>query len=400
MNFELTCEKMYTKIVFLSNYYNHHQAPFSEAMNQLTRGNYTFVETEPMTMERKNMGWGEDKLPNFVTQLYKSDNDLNNCKKLIEDADLVIIGSANKELIKDRLKSKKLVFIYSERWYKTGFQWWKWPVRICRHYLTYGRFKNSYMLCASAYTAADCAKTRLFLNKTYKWGYFPAFQKYNDIEKLVSNKKSASILWVGRLIEWKHPDVSIYVAEKLKKEGYKFSLDIIGNGELEQSLKTMVTKKGLTDCVRFLGSMRPDEVRKHMEQSQIFLFTSDFNEGWGAVLNESMNSACAVVASHAIGAVPFLIDDGKNGVIYENGNKEQLLKKVKYLLEYPEECKRLGEKAYYSIADCWNANMAAERLLELIDDLQKNGKSDRFISGPCSKAPVVSDGWYKTNTKS
>jgi hypothetical protein len=36
--------------------------------------------------------------------------------------------------------------------------------------------------------------------------------------------------------------------------------------------------------------MPPEEVRVHMEQSNIYLFTSDFGEGWGAVLNEAMNS--------------------------------------------------------------------------------------------------------------
>jgi glycosyltransferase involved in cell wall biosynthesis len=61
--------------------------------------------------------------------------------------------------------------------------------------------------------------------------------------------------------------------------------------------------------------MAPEAVRDHMEAADIFLFTSDFNEGWGAVLNESMNSACAVVASHAIGSVPFLLKDGENGFI-------------------------------------------------------------------------------------
>ena len=33
-----------------------------------------------------------------------------------------------------------------------------------------------------------------------------------------------------------------------------------------------------------------------MEQADIYLFTSDRNEGWGAVANEAMNSACAMVA--------------------------------------------------------------------------------------------------------
>ena len=80
----------------------------------------------------------------------------------------------------------------------------------------------------------------------------------------------------------------------------------------------MIREKKLEDCVHMLGAMSPDEVRKHMEQANIFLFTSDRNEGWGAVLNEAMNSGCAVVASHAIGSVPYLIKNGNNGYIYEN----------------------------------------------------------------------------------
>ena len=34
-----------------------------------------------------------------------------------------------------------------------------------------------------------------------------------------------------------------------------------------------------------------------MEKADIFLFTSDRREGWGAVANEAMNSACALVVS-------------------------------------------------------------------------------------------------------
>ena len=44
-----------------------------------------------------------------------------------------------------------------------------------------------------------------------------------------------------------------------------------------------------------------------MEESEIYLVTSDRKEGWGAVVNEAMNSGCAVVADHMIGAAPWMI---------------------------------------------------------------------------------------------
>ena len=132
-----------------------------------------------------------------------------------------------------------------------------------------------------------------------------------------------------------------------------------------------------------------------MEEASIFLFTSDRYEGWGAVLNEAMNSGCAVVASHAIGSVPFLINDGKNGLIYRSGDIEDLYKKVKYLIDNKEKTAELGKNAYYAITDLWNAETAAERFKQLVQVINAGGADDLFNDGPCSKAKVLKDNWRK-----
>ena len=120
-----------------------------------------------------------------------------------------------------------------------------------------------------------------------------------------------------------------------------------------------------------------------MESTEIFLFTSDKGEGWGAVLNESMNSGCAVVANRAIGSVPYLLKDGENGMIY-GGKFDELYEKVKILLENREERQKIGAAAYRTLTDVWNAEAATGRLLSLIENL-KNGGDTPFADGPCSK---------------
>ena len=85
--------------------------------------------------------------------------------------------------------------------------------------------------------------------------------------------------------------------------------------------------------------MKPEQVREYMEKSEIHIFTSDRNEGWGAVLNESMNSACVPVANKAIGSVPYLINDGNNGFMYKDEN--ELYEKVKYLLNNDKDRKAM-----------------------------------------------------------
>lgn len=383
------------KIVFLTNYYNHHQKDLSNAMYEYTKYNYFFIETEKISEERLNMGWGEDQVPEYVLQNYTNQEAYVECQKMIDNADVVIIGSAPYELIKNRLKEKKLTFNYSERLYKKGYQYYKMPIRIIRHYKKYTRHKNLYLLCASAYTAADFAKSRTFVNKSYKWGYFPEIKRYENVDMLIESKSHASILWVGRFIEWKHPEIPIRIAKKLRNEGYCFTINLIGTGELEDNICNMIIENDLQDCVHVLGAMKPDKVREYMERSQIFLFTSDRSEGWGAVLNEAMNSGCAVVASHAIGSVPFLLNHKENGLIYKDGDEKDLYEKVKKLIDDKAMCKQYGKKAYKTINEEWNAQVAAYRFIQLAGRILRGEMNPAlFDSGPCCKGEILKDEWF------
>lgn len=381
-------------IVFISNYYNHHQSAISEEFFKQTNGHYRFIQTEPMEEERRNMGWGQKGLPSFVIESYKDKETYKQCVDLINSADIVIAGSAPEKIIRKRIRNGKLVFRYSERIYKNKKKLLQLPLRFIKYHFDNYPYKNVYMLCASAYAARDYAITGMFKGKTFKWGYFPAVKKYDDIGKLIDDKTPNSILWAARFIDWKHPEVPIRVAKRLKQSGYKFSLSLIGNGELENEIRDMIKTENLEDCVQMLGSMKPEEVRLYMEKSEIFLFTSDFNEGWGAVLNESMNSACALVASHAIGSVPFLINDGENGFIYKNGNEDDLFNKVKFLLDNAAKRKHMSFEAYKTIIKIWSAENAVDRFLEIVKKLES---SNFFVNlcknEPCTKAEILKNNW-------
>lgn len=379
------------KILFISNYYTHHQQPLCEALDRLTEHQFTFVELETFPEERKSLGWQRQTSVPFVKQyeeLLRSENNE------IMTADVVIIGSAPLSIIRNRLKAHKLVFLYAERIFKSGYQPLKWLPRLYRFWLRYGRHRSMYLLAASAYTTGDYVRHGAFCGKSYRWGYFPEAKKY-DIHELHAGRNPLKMLWCGRLLDWKHPEAALSVAKRLKEDGYSFEMEFIGNGPLKAELKLQAQENGLSDCVRFLGSMSTSEVRAYMEATGIYLFTSDFKEGWGAVLNEAMNSGCAVVASHAIGAVPFLLRHGENGLIYHNGNTDELYEHVKFLLDQPERQRQLGIKAYQTIDEVWNANNAAERFLKLVEQIQRGGHCRLYEAGPCSKATVVWNNWYK-----
>ena len=379
------------KIAFFSNFMNHHQLYFCLEMQKRLGDGFTFVATEDVPAERLELGYYDlNHRYDFILNAQDSPENEAKAKALAETCDIMILGSAPETYLRERMKANKLTFRFTERPLKTGRgrllypKCLKWMLQTHTKYC----FKKLYLLGASAYAAGDFALAGAYLGKSYKWGYFPPVKRYDDLEKLFELKQTsdASILWTARFIEWKHPEVPLMVAKKLRDDGYHFRMNLIGGGVLEEKIKSFIRENGLVDCVYLLGTMSPDEVRRHMEESKIFLFTSDRNEGWGAVLNEAMNSGCAVVADRAIGSAPFLIRDGENGLIYRDA--QDLYRKVKFLLEQKAERETIGIRAYQTMAELWNPETAAERFLAFAEALLK-GEKLIYEEGPLSHAKLL-----------
>lgn len=378
-------------IVFISNYFNHHQKPLSDAL--AAKCGYTFIATVPITQERLAMGWGNEPEPEYVCRY---DREPDRAEASMARADVIIAGSAPAALVQKCIRRGQAVFRYAERPLKNGSEWMKYFPRLLKWHRQNPMGKPIYMLCASAYTAGDYRRFGLFRGKTLRWGYFPEVRHYDDIESVLDRKQKNTILWTGRFLDWKHPEDALRTARKLKAAGIDFQMKMIGTGEVWQQMQDFIRREELQDHVRLLGAMKPEEVRRHMEEAEIFLFTSDRREGWGAVLNESMNSGCAVVASDAIGAVPFLLRDGENGCVYHSGDADELYHKVSALLAAPEKTRKLGAAAYETMTETWNAEVAAERFLRVAEQILRDGTGMRLYSdGPCSPAEVIREDWYK-----
>ena len=379
------------KIVFVSNYYNHHQAALCRALDRFSEEFY-FIATSEMRRDRRALGYGQWEIPAFVRTAHTSEADRAECQRLIDGADVILFGSAPEEMLRSAGKAGKLIFLYRERPLKARTVSLRQRLHFLKTRLTWGRRKHVFLLSAGGYCAGDYQKRRCFVGRTYQWGYFPE-TKPAVPEELSRRKAPGSILWAGRFLDWKHPEYALQAARRLKEEGYSFALEFIGAGPMEPRLKELCARWNLEDCVFFPGAMKPEEVRRHMDRAGIFLFTSDRQEGWGAVLNEAMNSGCAVVASHAIGSVPYLLRDGENGLIFPSGDVDGLYEKLKRLMEEPETRNRLGRAACETVTQLWNAETAAERLCELSAHILAGAKAPRlYETGPCSGAEPLRDG--------
>ena len=158
-----------------------------------------------------------------------------------------------------------------------------------------------------------------------------------------------------------------------------------GTGTIYTKIEQYVDKLNLRDVVHLHGAVRNEVLVATMQHHDIFLFTSDKNEGWGAVANEAMSNGCILVGSNKIGSIPYLLEDGMNGCIFESGDIDSLVNKVEWLINNPGERKRLAINAYNTIMNIWSPRKASENLIKLITYLQGNDAL-QVLDGPCSKA--------------
>lgn len=358
---------------FISNYLTPHQLPFCLAMQKEVRDNFVFIETDSLPEERKKLGYpslGEQY--SFVLNAKKDAKSLKLALKTATESDVVIIGSASDIFIKQRLKENKLTFRFSERIFKKRvfdpLRWIKYTLKNFKY-----RNKNLFFLLSSAYAAYDYKRCGMREEKMFKWGYFPEIMqgKVHNIEK-----EPNRCVWVGRFLAWKHPDDAVNAIISLRKEGYNLVLDLIGDGKMRADLERIVAKNNAEEYIRFAGNQPYHQVREYMQKAEIFVFTSDYNEGWGAVLNEAMDSGCIVLASHAAGSVPFLIRDGENGYIYRSRDQVQLIEKLKDILDGWGDNAKVARLARETMSSEWNAGCATKKLIAFCE---------AFFAGDCKK---------------
>ena len=382
-------------VTFISNYINHHQIPFSNALYELLGEDYHFIQTEPMEEERLAMGWSNagENLP-YVLLLSEQEE---KCRRLILESDVLLAGwSGREDLVQERMLQGKLTVRISERIYREG-QWKAIsPKGLIHKYKEHTRFRkgNAYLLCAGAYVASDFSIIRAYPGKMYRFGYFPETRHYTPEE--LAEKKAGSgrtdIVWAARFIPLKHPEYMLKLARSLKENpAGDFHIHMVGGGELEEEMKRLTKEYQVEDVITFYGFKTPEEVRSIMESCHIQIFASNYLEGWGAVVNEAMNSGCVPVGNVQAGAIPYLIHHGENGMIYPDDSYEKMEEVVRYLLMHPEEIKEMGQRAYETIVKQWNAEEAAKRLLTMIEGWQ-NGNALPYEEGPLSPAPVISPG--------
>ena len=151
-----------------------------------------------------------------------------------------------------------------------------------------------------------------------------------NLHKMYSLEKDCLIIGsVGRLISWKRHDFLIETFSVLLAKYDNLVLFIVGGGPLMLDLKLTVDKLNIQNKVIFTGEIL--NAKEYIKSFDIMVLPS-INEPFGRVIIEAMALGTPVIASKS-GGIPEIIEDGKNGYLFNPDDKSDLLLKMDSLLK-------------------------------------------------------------------
>lgn len=146
-----------------------------------------------------------------------------------------------------------------------------------------------------------------------------------------------------------------------------FHAMIAGSGPLQESLEKMCKTLNIHHYVHFLGSI--DDIPALLYHSDIHILPS-YYESFPLANLEAACMKKPIIVTAGTGASHF-IQDGITGLLFKNNNVEDLVQKIEYLLDSPEQRMLLGENAYKHVMKQYSNQALFEQWAAFLDRVMK-----------------------------
>jgi glycosyltransferase involved in cell wall biosynthesis len=143
-------------------------------------------------------------------------------------------------------------------------------------------------------------------------------------------------IYMGRLSPEKGCWTLIHAFEKLPQ----VPLKILGTGPLEQELKDYVSAKGISN-IQFLGFKSGDEKWQLLRKSLCLVVPSEWYENFPVTVLEAFMASKPVIAAR-MGGLPYIVEDGQSGLLFDAGDVGGLAQKIQQLADDPAGAVRMG----------------------------------------------------------
>jgi glycosyltransferase involved in cell wall biosynthesis len=182
---------------------------------------------------------------------------------------------------------------------------------------------SPYCVDESSFLWDEDSRTKLRTTKRKELG--------DRIPEIGYGMPKALILFSGKLVWRKGPDLLVEAAGRLRKEGMDVGVVFCGSGEMETQLKKRCEE--LKVPAVFLGFVNQSGLSAVYHACDLFCLPSREGETWGLVVNEALLHGLPVVVSEAVGCGPDLVVSDECGEFFQTGEVKALAIGLKNVIQ-------------------------------------------------------------------
>lgn len=344
------------------NYLSIHQVDIADTFFRLLGDDFRFVSCQRPSGMKAGLADFENRP--YVVHAYE-EGGREAIQGLIQNAELCLL--APYEPCWSMAKARKLpTFISTERIFKSERQERGLvpALRLAHIHMMYRAFpKNgSYLLCSSYGTREDFLRAKLFGGRCLRWGYFPKVER-----KPRSPGEGIRLLWSGRCVRFKHPELAIDALSYLKSHDCpSVEMDLVLADSDEREKFMSEHRDSLNDpSVRVHGTLSHEALIGLMRSADLYLFTSDGREGFGAVLYEAMATGSCCIANVEAGATKLISKDRETAIHYHD--RDSFYEALAWAVSHIEEARAIGARAKEFITKKYSAETATKNLIAFVE---------------------------------
>jgi len=190
-----------------------------------------------------------------------------------------------------------------------------------------------------------------------------------DVNNFNNNNNSDNnyAFFLGRLSEEKGI-LNLLKAFSNQKEGLLY---IAGDGPEKENIKSYIKEHKLEERVKLLGFLNQEQVKEYISKSSFVVVPSVWYENCPYSILETFSMGKPVIGAK-IGGIPELIEENKNGFLYNYNSINELTEKINMLFNNKKLREKLGKQARKIAEKKYNINNYYDKLekvyLELIGD--------------------------------
>ena len=192
----------------------------------------------------------------------------------------------------------------------------------------------------------------------------PVDKQFVQQEKDLYREEISVISCFGRLCSQKNYDLLIDACSELEKELSGVCVNIYGEGDYYERLKAKIEKLKMESTIKVCG--RNNEVVDTLSNTDLFVMTSNY-EGMPNALLEAMAVGVPCISSDCSTGPRDMIEDGKTGLLYRTGDKEEFKRKLLWAIDNPEKMNEMGRQARRTVLEKYTLENSLERFLEMCD---------------------------------